>query len=120
MRRTGVAVAGLMLGLGPLLSIHAGAAAPGASVGIVEPNASDRSTWTYNPTSISVGVGTTITWTNAGHQVHSVAADKASSFQFSSPDLTPGQSYQQVFSKAGTFAYLCRQHPWMKATITVH
>lgn len=43
--------------------------------------------------------------------------------EFQSPTLTPGDSYEHVFSKAGTFPYFCSFHgtatTGMHATITV-
>jgi plastocyanin len=47
---------------------------------------------------------------------HTVTLDDGSS---TSDDIAAGATYQHTFAAAGTFAYHCKIHPTMKATITV-
>ncbi|MDE3088982.1 MAG: cupredoxin domain-containing protein [Chloroflexota bacterium] len=82
---------------------------------IVQPDPGALS-WTFDPQALTVRVGDTVTWTNMGSLVHTVTADDGS---FDSGNLNPGDSWSFTFVKAGTFAFHCTPHPWMKGTITV-
>lgn len=70
----------------------------------------------FNPSTLTVKVGTTVTWTNADSAQHTVTANDGS---FASGDLNQGDSFSFTFTTAGTYAYHCDVHPGMKATITV-
>lgn len=70
----------------------------------------------FEPTNLTVAVGTTVTWTNTGQRQHTVTADDSS---FTSGSLASGQTFSQTFTKAGTYAYHCAVHPDMKATVIV-
>lgn len=83
---------------------------------IVEPSASNYQSWTYHPDSLTIHVGQEVTWTNAGEAAHTVTADDGA---FDSRTLGTHQRWTFVFSKAGTYAYHCTFHPWMKGTVTV-
>ena len=70
----------------------------------------------YEPESITVSVGTTVTWTNDGPTAHTATADDGT---FDTGNLVKGASQSYKFDKAGTFKYHCTPHPFMKATVTV-
>lgn len=70
----------------------------------------------FGPASVSVSVGTTVTWTNQDSTQHTVTADDGS---FDGGPLANGQTFSQTFSKAGTFTYHCKIHPKMTASVTV-
>ena len=70
----------------------------------------------FEPESISVSVGTTVTWTNDGPTAHTATADDGT---FDTGNLVKGASRSYKFEKAGTFKYHCTPHPGMKATVTV-
>jgi plastocyanin len=70
----------------------------------------------FNPASLTVAVGTTVTWTNQDSAGHTVTADDGS---FGSDTLASGATFTQTFSKAGTVAYHCNIHKTMTATIVV-
>jgi plastocyanin len=72
----------------------------------------------FDPISITVKVGTTVTWTNADQDPHTVTSDGKSGPLNSKP-LNQGDTFQYTFSQAGTFSYLCTIHPFMTATVTV-
>lgn len=91
---------------------EAGAATPVMAHGI----AIEIKGFAYNPASIDVPVGTTVTWTNNDTTAHTVTQDGGG---FSSPTLNPGETYSFTFDKAGTYAYHCEFHPNMTGTITV-
>jgi len=56
----------------------------------------------FAPASITIKVGTTVTWWNMDLTGHSVHADDAS---FASPKIQNGQSFSFTFQKAGSFPY---------------
>jgi plastocyanin len=70
----------------------------------------------FSPTSLTVKVGTKVTWTNNDSVTHTVTADQGA---FDSGDLAPGKSFSFTFSKAGTYSYHCNIHRSMTATIVV-
>jgi amicyanin len=75
------------------------------------------SNYTFGPATITVKVGTKVTWTNQDSVGHTVTADSGSG-----PDsqlIDQGQSYSFTFDKAGTFTYHCTPHPYMKGTVIV-
>jgi plastocyanin len=94
----------LAFAIGP----RAAAAQNGASVSIVD--------FAFQPASVEVAAGSTVTWTNSGAAPHTVTADNGA---FDSGQLAPGASFSQTFDTAGTFTYHCEIHPQMTATITV-
>ena len=85
-----------------------GVAAQGGAVSIVD--------FAFQPNSLEVTTGSTVTWTNTGAAPHTVSADDGS---FDSGTLSPGSTFSQTFNTAGTFAYHCNIHPNMTATIIV-
>ena len=70
----------------------------------------------FAPASLTVKVGTTVTWTNKDSTTHTVTSDNN---VFSSSDLASNASYSFTFNTAGTFSYHCAIHTSMKGTITV-
>jgi plastocyanin len=70
----------------------------------------------FQPASLQVAVGATVTWTNADSTAHTVTSDTGA---FDSGPLAPGESFSQTFTTAGTFTYHCQIHPFMTATIVV-
>lgn len=71
---------------------------------------------TFNPASVTIAVGTTVTWENQDGMDHNVIADDGS---FKSPDLGSGKTFSFTFEKAGTYTYTCHIHPNMKGTVVV-
>jgi amicyanin len=70
----------------------------------------------FNPASMTIPLGATVTWTNTDPVAHTVTAVGGA---FNSGHLNPGQSFSYRFDKAGTFDYQCTYHPYMKGTIIV-
>jgi plastocyanin len=69
----------------------------------------------FNPPSIEIETGTTVTWHNIEpldypvvRGYHSVIADDGA---FESPDVAPGQRWSYTFLEPGTFNYHCGVHP---------
>jgi plastocyanin len=70
----------------------------------------------FTPGTLTVPVGTKVTWTNRDEEPHTVfSLTKA----FQSDALDTDQSFSFTFDKPGTYNYICTIHPNMKGTITV-
>lgn len=70
--------------------------------------------FSFNPSSLTVKIGTTVIWMNNGSAEHSVKSDN-----FNSEIFSKGGSYQFQFNNAGVYDYICGVHPSMKGKITV-
>jgi plastocyanin len=68
----------------------------------------------FQPPSIEVGVGGTVTFTNNGGTQHN-----ANGGTINTPNLNPGQSANEVMATVGTFNYSCTLHSGMSGTIIV-
>jgi plastocyanin len=71
----------------------------------------------YDPTSITVSQGTSITWTNKDGVTHTVTSDTPNLFD--SPNLGTNGTYSHTFTSAGTFTYHCNFHANMHGTVIV-
>ena len=71
----------------------------------------------FNPSSKTVTVGTTITWVNNSGITHTVTSNTGT--ELNSGDIVNGGSYQHTFNTPGTFAYHCFYHQYMGMTGTV-
>ncbi len=71
----------------------------------------------FGPSTITVTVGTTITWTNKDGVAHSVTSNTA---LFDSGPINSNGTYSHLFSTAGTFPYHCMVHPDMTASVIVN
>jgi plastocyanin len=68
----------------------------------------------FNPDTVTIPVGGTVTWTNADSATHTVkAAD------FISDNIPTGATYSHTFTTKGTFQYNCGIHPSMQGTVVV-
>ncbi len=70
----------------------------------------------FTPGTLTIHVGDTVTWTNNGPTDHTATADDGS---FNTGTLKKGRSASHTFTKAGTFAYICAIHPFMKGRVVV-
>lgn len=61
----------------------------------------------FSPQTITVPVGSTVTWTNSGNMPHTVTSDTG---LFNSGSLSPGSTYSVSFGVAGTYHYYCSFH----------
>jgi amicyanin len=90
-------------------------AASGASSSTVKVTISN---YAFSPASLSVAVGTTVTWTNEDSVPHTVTVTSGP-VKFDSGLLQKGQSWSYTFKAAGTYSYYCSVHPDMKGSVTV-
>jgi plastocyanin len=70
----------------------------------------------FTPKTLTVPVGTTVTWKFDDSTQHTVTANDNS---FTSPALGGGQTYTHTFTSAGTVDYHCSIHTFMTGTIVV-
>ncbi len=78
------------------------------------------SNFAFGPSTMTVSVGTTVTWMNADTAPHTSTADATSAFQWDTGTINPGAASGPVqFTQAGTFTYHCNIHPFMHGTIVV-
>jgi plastocyanin len=70
----------------------------------------------FDPASVTVKVGESVTWTNNDSATHTVVADNG---EFKSSDIAKGATFTFKFDKAGTYPYHCGIHPSMTGTVVV-
>ncbi len=70
----------------------------------------------FQPSSLEVKAGTTVTWTNNDNTVHTVTSNSGA---FDSGNLAVGSTFSFTFTQTGSFSYHCNIHPSMTGTITV-
>jgi plastocyanin len=68
----------------------------------------------FGPATLNVKTGAKVTVTNSDSTTHTATADGGA---FDTGDLDPGSSKTITLSKAGTYAYHCTIHTFMKGTI---
>jgi plastocyanin len=69
----------------------------------------------FNPESVTVSAGDTVTWTNDDSVGHDVTGD---GFKSGDPGaMQNGDTFEHTFDKAGTFDYVCTVHPGMKGSV---
>jgi|WetSurSiteA1Bulk_404760.scaffolds.fasta_scaffold35701_1 plastocyanin len=71
---------------------------------------------TFNPSTITVTAGTSVSWTNKDAISHTVTSDTG---LFDSGTLAANGTYSYAFMTEGTFAYHCKIHPTMVASVIV-
>lgn len=69
---------------------------------------------TFVPSSITVSVGTKVTWTNKDRMAHSVKSGVRGTSDagklFYGPNIDTGATFSYTFTKAGTYPYFCDIH----------
>jgi len=72
--------------------------------------------FSFSPTTASVPVGTTVTWTNHDDVPHNIVSTTR---QFKSPVLDTDQRFSHAFDAPGTYEYFCSIHPRMTGQVVV-
>ena len=106
-----------MSGMAPMPNMPAGTG--GATTGPAAPvsgNAVSIDNFAFAPATLTVPVGSTVTWTNKDEEPHTVVANDGS---FHSPGMGSQATFSYTFAKPGTFDYVCSIHPYMHATVVV-
>lgn len=74
--------------------------------------------FSFAPATLTVAVGTAVTWTNRDDIPHTVVStDDPRAFK--SKVLDTDEKFSYTFTKAGTFPYFCSVHPKMTGTVVV-
>jgi plastocyanin len=112
MLRSAVSAALIGAAVGSVLAggvLFARAQTPAAAIGI--------DNFTFNPQTVTVKAGTTVTWTNRDDIPHGLAATN-NAFKRSQA-LDTDDSFSFTFTTPGTYQYFCYIHPHMTGTIVV-
>ncbi len=70
----------------------------------------------FEPSALTVNAGDTVVWINKDPFPHTATSETGA---FDSKEIGPETTWRHVPTKKGTFAYVCRLHPTMKATLQV-
>jgi plastocyanin len=108
----GIAVAAMALAL---FGLRSELAAAGPSARASGAKAVEINHFAFHPPTLTVGVGTKITFTNASTVAHTATR----SGSFNTGRIRPGASIAITFNRKGTFAYHCSIHPLMHGKIVV-
>lgn len=69
----------------------------------------------FDPQTITIKTGTTVTWINDDSVLHTVTSDG----NFDSGTLDKDETFSYTFDEEGTFSYICTIHPRMTGKIIV-
>src|SRR5271156_3124969 len=72
--------------------------------------------FSFAPQTLTVTVGTTVTWTNHDDIPHTVVSTDG---VFKSKVRDTDETFSYTFSKAGTYPYFCSVHPKMTGKVVV-
>ena len=72
--------------------------------------------FSFGPGTLTVPVGTNVTWTNRDDIPHTVVSTDG---VFKSKVLDTDEKFAYTFSKAGTYPYFCSIHPKMTGKVIV-
>ena len=70
----------------------------------------------FGPQTLTVPVGTTVTWTNSDDIPHTSVSTEG---VFKSKVLDTDEKFSYTFTKVGTYPYYCTIHPKMTGTVVV-
>jgi hypothetical protein len=109
MERNGLIVLSMLLIASINLGICADISHPGAIT-------VDIKGFSFQPNSITVQVGTSVTWVNHDSVDHTITLDDG---KFDSGNMKSGSEFKFAFSQPGTYSYHCAIHPSMIGVVTV-
>jgi plastocyanin len=72
--------------------------------------------FSFAPQTLTVAVGTTVTWTNRDDIPHTVVSTDG---VFKSKARDTDEKFSYTFAKAGTYPYFCSIHPKMTGKVVV-
>jgi len=70
----------------------------------------------FGPGTLTVSVGTTVTWTNHDDIPHNIVSPDG---VFKSKVLDTDEKFSYTFTRAGSFPYFCSLHPKMTGRVVV-
>ncbi len=120
MKRNIVILAGAMIGfvIFGVLGCKSDSTNSSLAPSNIPPNTVVMGASSFNPATLTVARGTTITWRNDDRDVHTSTSDNTG---WDTGDMQSGTSSTTAFNTAGTFKYHCTYHRTMGmvGTITV-
>lgn len=99
-----------------LLALLLTSAFAGVATAAEDPTSIVIKDFSFAPASLTVHVGTTVTWRNLDPEVHTVVSDTG---LFRAGALDQNDTFTYRFDAPGTYRYLCGVHPKMVGTIVV-
>lgn len=72
--------------------------------------------YSFGPRTLTVAVGTTVTWINHDDDAHRVVSTDD---VFKSKVLDTNEKFSYTFTQIGTYPYFCSIHPKMTGTVAV-
>jgi plastocyanin len=100
----------------PVSAAPVSGALAGQSPAPKDTNSVDVGNFAFAPATLTVPLGSTVTWTNRDEEPHTVVASGGA---FHSPGMGAGGTYSFTFDTAGTFDYVCSIHPFMHGAVVV-
>ncbi len=92
------------------------ASASATPVAIVKTVAVTIAGYAYQPATLTVAVGTRLTFINHDATAHTATS---ASPPLDTGTINPGRSASVTLTKPGTYSYICSFHPFMHATVQV-
>jgi plastocyanin len=113
-----VAIVPVVAGIAVLVTVWvSGDGGGGATVGsAATANTVHIKNFSFSPNSVAVKLGSAITVVNDDNTTHTFTANKGA---FNTGDLNSGQRRSVTVDRAGTYAFHCEIHPFMKGTVRV-
>ena len=104
-----------------LLAVECGGSGPTSTSGGPGPDEVWMQNLSFVPATRTVGVLTTITWTNKDSMDHTVTSGTPGNPEgkFASAVLAPNQTFMHTFNDAGVYPFYCSIHTFMTGTIKV-
>jgi plastocyanin len=119
----GVALALVIISWAVIIAPEALGQSKSAEVSIIKGASNPSTTEPYNPSPLTISVGTTVTWTNNDNTGHTVTEGNPSGNTpangFDSGILAPGKTFTHTFDTPGTIQYYCTLHPTMLGEVIV-
>jgi plastocyanin len=95
-----------------------GASQSTASGAVSADPAVDIVNFVFDPKSLTVKAGSTVTWTNEDAAVHSIK-DTSPLATPVSPDLGRGGTFSITYGEPGSYSYICGIHQYMTGSVQV-
>ncbi len=95
--------------------------APASATPAADATAISIDNFEFNPASLTVKSGTTVTWTNDEDSLHTATAGTpdAPTGLFDSGEIDTGVEFPFTFTEAGTYPFFCARHDFMRGAVTV-
>lgn len=114
MKRVLILITGLALGLAACGADDGGSPTTAGGGGAEE--RVEIVDFAFSPDTLTVPVGTTVTWENSDSVSHTATSDDEA---WDSDTMASGSEFSFTLDEVGTFSYFCKIHPSMTGSIVV-